>query len=314
MSSLKLAYSDRSIEQTKFYYELIEKQELTDVILACNDGFQIKAHRTIISASSLFFREVIVNSNNTNPFIYLKGVNQKSLQSLLEFMYTGETVVKTENVDDLIAIGNELKILGIMEMEVKDGKTLMEDTEKIDTSEAPLNLTKGLKCEQEFDDKVINPTHLENKFDEKVSSKREAKVRELKRVGKNSLVDAPRGQNFFPLIPVDPNSKQFTCPMARSYLRSCLNILGFSRSSFKRYGEVKHEPVGWPKEVPWVTFNSPFNTKISEVKTICRALFKIHMKDINFDTYFQGKGGGWKWTTEETISTTATSILVKSDD
>ena len=90
-----------------------------------------------------------MNSNNTNPFIYLKGVNQKSLESLIEFIYAGETVVKTENVDDLVAIGNELKILGIMEMEVKDGKSPMRDT-----SEAPLNLTKR---EQEFNDKDINP-------------------------------------------------------------------------------------------------------------------------------------------------------------
>ena len=45
-----------------------------------------------------------MNSNNTNPFIYLKGVNQKSLESLIEFIYAGETVVKTENVDDLVAI------------------------------------------------------------------------------------------------------------------------------------------------------------------------------------------------------------------
>ena len=126
MSSLKLAYSDHSIEQTKFYNELFEKQELTDVTLACDDGFQIKVHRTTISASSLFFREVIMNSDNTNPFIYLKGVNQESLQSLLEFIYAGETVVKTENVDDLVAIGNELKILGIMEMEVNDGKSQTE--------------------------------------------------------------------------------------------------------------------------------------------------------------------------------------------
>ena len=122
----------------------------------------------------------------------------------------------------------------------------MMDIEKPDTSEAPLNLTKREICEQELNDKDINPPGLENKFDEKVSSKREAKVRKLKRHGKNNLDDAPRGQNFFPLIPVDPNSKQFTCPIARSYLRSCLNILGFSRSSFKRYGEVKHEPEWEP--------------------------------------------------------------------
>ena len=57
MSSLKLAYSDCSNEQTKFYNELFEKQELTDVTLACDDGFQIKAHRTIISASNLMKRK-----------------------------------------------------------------------------------------------------------------------------------------------------------------------------------------------------------------------------------------------------------------
>ena len=308
MSSLKLAYSDCSNEQTKFYTELFEKQELTDVTLACDDGFQFKAHRTIISASSLFFREVIMTSNNTNPFIYLKGVNQESLQSLLEFIYAGETVVNTENVDDLVAIGSELKILGIMEMEVKDGKTPIEETEKPDTSlvsEAPLNLTKRVKCDQESND---NP---ENEFDEKVSAKRKVKVRKLKIGDQNTLVDAPRGQNFFPLIPVDPNSKQFTYLIARSYLKSCLNILGFTKGSFKSYGVVNHEPEGWPKEVPWASFKAPSMTKISDVKIICRALFKIHMKNIDFDTYYQGKGG-WKWITEETLSTT--SVLVKSDE
>ena len=306
---MKLAYSDCSNEQTKFYNELFEKQELTDVTLACDDGFQIKAHRTIISASSLFFREVIMSSNNTNPFIYLKGVNQESLQSLLEFIYAGETVVNTENVDDLVAIGSELKILGIMEMEVKEGKTAMEDTEKPDASEAPLNLTKRVKCDQESNDEDIKSANPESEIDER----KEVKVRKLKRGDNNTLVDAPRGQNFFPLIPVDPNSKQFTYFTARSYLKRCLNILGFSKGSFKRYGEVKHEPQGWPKTVPWANFKAPSATKICDVKTICRALFKIHMKDIDFDTYYQGKGG-WKWTTEETISTTTTSILVKSDD
>ena len=296
MSSLKLAYSDCSIKQTNFYNSLFEKQELTDVTLACDDGFQIKAHRTIISASSLFFREAIMNSNNTNPFFYLKGVNQESLQSLLEFIYEGETVVKIEKVDDLVAIGNELKILGIMEMEVKDGRSPMEDIEKPDTSEAPLNLTKSVKCEQEFIDTDMNSTNHTIEIDKNVFSKEGAKVRKLKKAKKvkdrkNNLIDTQRGQNFFPLIPVDPNSKQFTSCIARSYLKSCLNILGFSRSSFMRYGEVKHEPVGWPKEVPWVTFNGPSATKISEVKTICRALFKIHMKDNDFDTYYQGKGG-----------------------
>ena len=313
MSSLKLAYSDRSNEQTKFYNELFEKQELTDVTIACDDGFQIKAHRTIISASSLFFREVIMNSNNTSPFFYLKGVNQENLQSLLEFIYEGETVVKTEKVDDLVAIGNDLKILGIMEMEVKDGKSSMEDIEKPDTFEAPLNLTKSVKCEQKFIDTDINSTNHE--IDKKVFSKEGAKARKSKKVkkvkeGKKNHFDEQRGQNFFPLLPVDPNSKEFTSTISRSYLTTCLNILGFSQGSFKKYGVVRHKPIGWPdEEVSWENFK-PNYSKSSDNKIIFRALFNVHMKGISFDTYYQGRGG-WKWTTEEKVEETiSTSSLV----
>ena len=320
MSSLKLAYSDRSNEQTKFYNELFEKQELTDVTLACDDGFLIKAHRTIISASSLFFREAIMNSNNTNPFFYLKGVNQESLQSLLEFIYEGETVVKIEKVDDLVAKGNELKILGIMEMEVKDGRSPMEDIEKPDTSEAPLNLTKSVKCEQEFIDTDMNSTNHTIEIDKNVFSKEGAKVRKLKKAKKvkdrkNNLIDTQRGQNFFPLLPVDPNSKEFTSTISRSYLTTCLNLLGFSQGSFKKYGVVRHKPIGWPdEEVSWENFK-PNYSKISDNKIIFRALFNVHMKGISFDTFYQGRGG-WKWTTEEKIEETIStrSILVKSDN
>ena len=122
MSLFQLSNSEGFMAQNKFYNELLDKQKLTDVTLACDDGFQIRVHRTIIAASSLFFREVIMSSNNPNPFIYLRGVNQENLQSLLRFIYVGETTVETENMDDLVALGNELKIVGLMEMEVDTKK------------------------------------------------------------------------------------------------------------------------------------------------------------------------------------------------
>ena len=300
MSSLKLSNAEGLNTQTKFYNELLEEQKLTDVTLACDDGFQIEVHKTIVSASSMFLREVVMNSNNPKPFIYLRGVKQEILQSLLNFIYVGETVVKTETVDDLVAIGHELKIIGIMEMEVQDGSTRMEETEESENMEKPLNLSrtceaspsKPVKCEQ--DANVIDNTNIcssETRFYEKLPQKKEGTVRQENNVS----VDTWKGQNIFPLVPVDPNNiKQFTWQMARSYLKKCFNILGYGKGKFKKYGEKKHKPAGWPEELSWTSFKAPSSAKISEVKIICRALFRHHMKGINFDTYYQG-AGGWKW-------------------
>ena len=311
MSSLKLSNAESLNTQSKFFNELLEEQKLTDVTLASDDGFQIEVHKTVISASSLFFREVVMNSNNLKPFIYLRGVKQEILQSLLNFIYVGETVVKTETVDDLVAIGHELKIIGIMEMEVQDGSTRMEETEESENLETPLNLSrtceaspsKTVKCEQdanvidntEICSSEVTPSDLAMKVDKKLPQKKKGTVRQEN----NISVDTWKGQNVFPLIPVDPNNiKKFTSDMARSYLKKCFNILGYGKGKFKKYGEKKHKPAGWPEELSWTSFKAPSSAKISEVKTICRALFKLHMKGINFDTYYQG-AGGWKWVAGE---------------
>ena len=90
------------------------------------------------------------------------------------------------------------------------------------------------------------------------------------------VVDIYRGKNCFPIIPVNPNSKNFNYEVARTYLRKCLNILGYDRNSFKKYG-AGAEPEGWPVEISWINFKGPSHSKIGEVKLICKALFKKHI-------------------------------------
>ena len=75
--TLQLTNSDFLKNQAKYYNDLLESQELSDITLAC-DGYQVGAHKTILSASSEFFREVIRKSKHVNPYIYLKGVKKKA--------------------------------------------------------------------------------------------------------------------------------------------------------------------------------------------------------------------------------------------
>ena len=100
--------------QTRYYNELLESQEMSDITLAC-DGYEVGAHKTIISASSQFFREVIRKSKHVNPYIYLKGVSKETLETMIKFIYVGEATARTDNLENLVEAGNELKIFGIME-------------------------------------------------------------------------------------------------------------------------------------------------------------------------------------------------------
>ena len=69
-----------------------------DVTLVTDDGQHIEAHKTILSAGSLFFSDIFLKSNQTNMLIYLKGINSVQLEHLLDFIYNGEASVGQEDL------------------------------------------------------------------------------------------------------------------------------------------------------------------------------------------------------------------------
>jgi hypothetical protein len=42
------------------------------------------------AACSPLFRRILSGNTHKNPFLYLKGIHQKELQNVLNFMYHGE--------------------------------------------------------------------------------------------------------------------------------------------------------------------------------------------------------------------------------
>ena len=152
--ALQLSNSEFHENQTKYFQELLESQELSDVTLACDD-YEIGVHKTVISSSSLFFREVIRKSKHANPYIYLKGISKETLQELLEFIYIGETTINSENVENLVEVGKELQIVGIMEKpsKTKKGKPPRKKN---------FNVADYVKIEPNKEVKVANIKNLES--------------------------------------------------------------------------------------------------------------------------------------------------------
>ena len=97
--------------------------QFTDATLLCEDMQEIKAHRFILSSCSNVFRSIFEHTNN--PCIYLKGVKYAMLDALLDFMYNGKTVVKEENLSELLSVAKDLGMTELNEDE--DEKLENED-------------------------------------------------------------------------------------------------------------------------------------------------------------------------------------------
>ena len=73
-------------------HEMMKSNELTDVTLISDDQTLFKAHKIVLSACSEVFKGIIKDIPH-NSVIYLRGINQQEIESILQFMYLGETTL-----------------------------------------------------------------------------------------------------------------------------------------------------------------------------------------------------------------------------
>ena len=91
---------------------LWNSEEFLDVTLACDDD-QVKAHKVILSAASPFFRQLLLRNPHNHPLIFLRGASTTNIQSLLQFIYSGETAVNHSDLETFMSLACSLKIDGL---------------------------------------------------------------------------------------------------------------------------------------------------------------------------------------------------------
>ena len=102
---------------TSAFEDLKSDGELTDVTLACEDGKQIEAHKVVLAATSPFFLDLLKKNKHQHPLIYMKGVKSENLVAMVEFFYRGETNVPQENLDDFLALADEMRLKGLSRLD-----------------------------------------------------------------------------------------------------------------------------------------------------------------------------------------------------
>ena len=119
--------------------DLFAEKTFADVTLVSDDQIQIPAHKFVLSACSPVLKNLLLNNPHSHPLLYLRGVKQQELQSILQFMYLGEATIYQDRINEFMNIAKDL--------EVKELSKDDESNEEFDISEAD-NVDKSMHDNQ----------------------------------------------------------------------------------------------------------------------------------------------------------------------
>ncbi|CAL4102361.1 unnamed protein product [Meganyctiphanes norvegica] len=119
------------------FVSLREDEEFVDITLAC-DGKQVKAHKMVLSACSLYFKRLLKGNPCQHPIVFLKDVTFAYLEYLLDFMYHGEVNVPHTELAKFIKIADALGIKGLAQDEkIKESESYIEACSPLSTRDPP---------------------------------------------------------------------------------------------------------------------------------------------------------------------------------
>ena len=90
--------------------ELFKEGSFTDVTLVSEDLQVSAAHRFVLSRASSTFKKLLLINPSANSMLYLRGISQNVLDLILQFIYTGEVDVPTNEITDFLKAANDLDI------------------------------------------------------------------------------------------------------------------------------------------------------------------------------------------------------------
>ena len=124
--------------------------DFCDVTLVSDDAKPFQAHKLVLSASSEFFREIFRIGSNSNPLFYIRGLSERSLQSILQFLYFGEVQIDEKELGKFLDAAKDLKLTGLYEEDTQttDSETNFEKHSNVEESPETENI-KAIDYESE---------------------------------------------------------------------------------------------------------------------------------------------------------------------
>ena len=153
MSCKTFQWSHHPLKLGMSSMDLKRSANMSDVTLLSHDLVPFKAHRIILSSCSHFFKTVFQSQFSVaNMTVFMKDLYQPELQSILEFIYFGETTVSEEESERFILACKELKINHFCDSN-GGGEVMPKDHNGDSNSNTPRDLTNN---SMDIEDEVIS--------------------------------------------------------------------------------------------------------------------------------------------------------------
>ena len=133
-----LQWNDFQSSVSQSFIKLRTESHFNDVTLVSEDDVQMTAHKVVLSASSSFFRKILIDNPHANPLLYLGGVSSHNLSLVLDYIYQGKVQIYQEHLDGFLELAQKLKIEGLLE---KPERNIVTDKCKDDEAEVKEDLT-----------------------------------------------------------------------------------------------------------------------------------------------------------------------------
>ena len=143
----KVSYNNFESHTFSAFTTWRDNSEFSDVILASDDGKKFKAHKLVLTASSPVFKEMLTDTTNNIPIVYLRGIGGKILNLMLDFVYKGEVDLPETDIEEFLNFTGEIKINGMSREDIA-----IDDYDKSTTTDKSLeDNTEQLHETDEYD-------------------------------------------------------------------------------------------------------------------------------------------------------------------
>ena len=78
------------------------------------------AHKILLSSCSETFKFILKECNQSNPILYLNGVNSTNLKFILDYIYYGELNLYQERLESFLDTAQNLEIQGLAQTASED--------------------------------------------------------------------------------------------------------------------------------------------------------------------------------------------------
>ena len=142
-----LKWRDYQTNWSKALSDLRTDTDLTDVTLISDDKVEFSAHRILLSSCSNMFKFIFKSNKNSNPLLFLCGINSKNLRYILDYIYHGEVNIFQDQLDIFLESAQKLEIQGLLSNQAN-----FEESIKLEPDENPevLQSTNPQPTEDKF--------------------------------------------------------------------------------------------------------------------------------------------------------------------